>query len=223
MSAINSFTPISIINENNNNNANNSKSYNDLINFGSIRKQFARIIPNYINYKNIKIGLNMSSIEEYKKLKQEIISIEESILLLKEKKQKKLDQIEELRHLMRKEGQKKILYNDNKQNKNNYWAREKNDSKRFGCDKQERKGSNGNCKSSDETEAGCSIPPTNSGLSDNCADEEGLQKDDKYSAYRNFSNNNSSSFMCIIDESNDVGEVMHKEMHEEEFMQHMDN
>ena len=222
MSAFNSITPISIINENINNNSTDSKSYNDLINFGAIRKQFARIIPNYINYKNISTGFNISSIEEYKKLKQEIISIEEYILLLKDKKQKKLDQIEELRNLMRKEGQKKILFNDNKQNKNNYWAREKNDTKRFGCNKQEKKGSNGKCKSSDASE-NSSIQPTNSGLSGNCGDEEGLQKDDKYSLYRNYRNKNSSSFMCFIDESNNIGKVMHKEMHEDEFIQHMDN
>ena len=221
MSAFNSITPISIIYENINN---NSKCYNDLINFGSIRKQFSRIIPNYINYKNINIGLNISNKEEYKKLKQEIISIEESILLLKEKKQKKLDQIEELRNLMRKEGQKKILFNDIKQNKKNYWAREINVTKRFRCDKQERKESIGNYESSEASEGGSSIPPTNSGLSGNNVDEEGLQKDDKYSLYRNSGNNNSSSsFMCIIDESNNFGKVMHKEMHEEEFNQHMDN
>ena len=221
MSSLNSITPISIINENNNNNAFISKSYIDLINFGSIRKQFSRIIPNYINYKNQSIGLNTSSIEEYKKLKQEILSIKESILLLKEKKQKKLDQIEELRNLMRKVGQNKIIYNDKKQNKNNYCTREKNDTKRFGNNKNERKGSFGNIKSLDETEGSSIVAPSNSGLSDNYCDDEGFQKDGDYHFYRKSSNNNSSnSSMCFVNEANNVGKVLHKEMHEEELMQH---
>lgn len=224
MSSLNSITPISIISENNINNAFKSKSYSDLINYGSIRKQFARIIPNYINYKNQSIGLNISSIEEYKKLKQEIISIEESILLLNEKKQKKLDKIEELRNIMRKEGQKKIIYNDKSQNKNNYFNREKKDSKRFDCDKKERKGkgSIGNIKTSDEAEGG--YAPCNSGLSDNCCDDEGLQKDNYY-LYRNTSNNyRGNNFMCYVDEENTFGKVMQNEIHgEEEIIQHTDN
>ena len=57
---------------------------------------------------------------------------------------------------MRKEGQKKkIIYNKN-QIKNNNYPREKNDKKSFGCNK---KGSNGNFKSSDETEGGFSMAP----------------------------------------------------------------
>ena len=228
MSAINSFIPISFINENNNINAFNSKCYIDLINYGAIRKQFSRIIPNYVNYKNQSIGLNkmnISSIEEYKKLTQEIISIEESILLLKQKKQKKLNQIEELRNLMRKEGQKKkIIYNKN-QIKNNNYSREKKDKKSFGCNKRERKGSNGNFKSSDETEGGFSMaPPSNSGLSDNCDIDEGNQKDEKYCFYRNSSNNNDSSFIFFIDdEENNNGKAIQKEIHEEESMLHTDN
>lgn len=220
MFSFNSITPISIINENSNNNDFNSKSYSHLINYGSIRKQFDRIIPNYFNYKNQSIGLNTSSKEEYKKLKEELISIEESILLLKEKKQKKLDQIEELRNIMRKEGQKKIIHNNKNQNKNNYCTREKKDTKHFGYDQKEKKGSFGIFKSFDKTEGDCSISPSNSGLSDNYCDDEDLQKDDRYRFYRNSRNNNSSrSSMCFADEENNIGKVMQKEMLEEEHIQ----
>ena len=89
-------------------------TYNDLINYISLRKQFSRLIPQYLNYQNKKYIKNRnftSNIEVFRKLKQEIISMEESISSLKEKKQKKLEEIEQLRCLMRKVG--------NKQN-NNY-------------------------------------------------------------------------------------------------------
>ena len=227
MSSLNSFTPISIIEENDNNNELNSISYNELINFGAIRKQFARIIPNHINFKNQRIGLkkkDVSNLEEYKKLKQEIISMEKSILLLKEKKQNKLDQIEELRNLMRKEGQKKIIYNDKKQNKNNYYNREKKDVKHFGYDKKERKGGFGNIKSSFDAENGCSIASTNSGLSDKCCDDEAIQGDGRYRFYRNSSNNSSSnSFINFFEETNKFGKILQKEMQQEELIQYMDN
>ena len=95
---------------NTNNDFSSSQSYNDLINYCSIRKQFIRIIPQSMTIQNKKlISKNKkfsSNIEEYRKYKQEIISLKESISLLREKKQKKLEQIEELRCLMRKVGNK---------------------------------------------------------------------------------------------------------------------
>ena len=63
-----------------------SQTYNDLINYCSIRKQFYRIIPQYMNIQNQKLISSKkyhSSIEEYRKYKQEIISLKESITILK--------------------------------------------------------------------------------------------------------------------------------------------
>ena len=99
-------------------------TYNDLINYISLRKQFSRLIPQYLNYQNKKYIKNRnftSNIEVFRKLKQEIISMEESISSLKEKKQKKLEEIEQLRCLMRKIGNKQ----NNNYNKgtNNYTMR----------------------------------------------------------------------------------------------------
>ena len=138
----------SIVNTNNNSTS-SPKSYNDLINYCSIRKQLLRIIPQYMSIGNQKIiskNKYSSNIEEFRKCKQEIISLKESISLLKEKKQRKLDQIckqeiislkesisllkekkqrkldqiEELRRLMRKVGNKNNNNNSPLKCKDNY-------------------------------------------------------------------------------------------------------
>ena len=78
--------------------ASNEQSYDDLIGYCALRKQFSRIIPSYYTeiqkqtYNNKK--QNKSSIEEYKKLKEEINTIQESIELLKESNQKNKEQKE---------------------------------------------------------------------------------------------------------------------------------
>lgn len=182
--------------------ASDEQSYDDLIGYCALRKQFARIIPSY--YIEIqkqsynKKNNNNSSIEEYKKLKEEINSIQESIDSLKESKQKKLKQIEELRILMRKVGNKQISYKEKekKQNINNnniniinkYCSREKSDC--FRCT--DRKGSNSFKVSSDE---GLSLQTTTSGLSsgkdDDAGAEDGVQPlpySDNSSCCNNFNN-----------------------------------
>ena len=89
------------------------KDYNDLINYGSIKKQLSRIIPvYYMDYQNYAYNFkqnNFTNIEEYEKLKEEIISLKESIYILKSKKQQKLKEIEQLRCQMRKIGNKQII------------------------------------------------------------------------------------------------------------------
>ena len=89
------------------------QSYKDLINYCSLRKQFSRVIPvYYMDYQKHDFILkqkHVSSIEEYEKLKQEIISLKESINILKSKKEKKLKEIKELRSLMGKIGNKKTI------------------------------------------------------------------------------------------------------------------
>ena len=196
--------------------ASNEQSYDDLIGYCALRKQFSRIIPSYYTeiqkqtYNNKK--QNKSSIEEYKKLKEEINTIQESIELLKESKQKKLKQIEELRGLMRKVGNKQISYkienkkinnNNNNNNNNNiintYCTREKSE-EGFRCTN--RKGSN-NCKvSSDE---GLSMATTTSGLSSGKDDDAGAEEGGAPSNPQCYSNNNncwnSSSSCCFKDES----------------------
>lgn len=194
MSSSNQITPISFKSFFDVNTETSSQSYNDLINYGSIRKQFSRLIPNYLNYQNKKYKLNhnsSSNIEELNKLKQEIISIKESISSLQEKKQRKLDQIEELRCLMRKVGNKQ---NNNKNDiikqKNNfniipnYHQRETNDHK---TNNQYFRGTNkkqhsDNIKSSsDEVEGGLSLMHSTSDMSsgkdDEAAPEGGYEGD----------------------------------------------
>ena len=89
------------------------KDYNDLINYGSIKKQLSRIIPvYYMDYQNYAYNFkqnNFTNIEEYEKLKEEIISLKESIYILKSQKQQKLKEIEQLRCQMRKIGNKQII------------------------------------------------------------------------------------------------------------------
>ena len=114
MSATNKNSPIFDSNTNENILVSNEKSYDELIGYCALRKQFARIIPSYYteiqkqSYNNKR--QNISSIEEYKKLKEEINIMKESIELLKESKQKKLKQIEDLRIIMIKVGNKQISY-----------------------------------------------------------------------------------------------------------------
>ena len=170
MSTITKSSPFSTSNSNDNILVSNKNSYEDLIGYCALRKQISRIIPSYYteiqeqNTKNRKQN-NISSLEEYKKLKQEINNLNASIEILKESKQEKLKTIENLRNIMRKVGQKQISYKDKKQGNdniiNNYCAREKqNIDERSRCC--ERKGSSNFKVSSDE---GLSIAPTTSGLS----------------------------------------------------------
>jgi hypothetical protein len=196
-------------NTNENNLTSNEQSYDNLINVCALRKQFSRIIPSYyteIQKQGLKIKRqNISSIEEYKKLQEEIDMIQESIELLKEKKQKKLKEIENLRSLMRKVGNKKMTKEDKKQiniinnNINNYCEREKSTNDLcFGC--KERKGSNGFKVYSDE---GLSLAPTLSGLSsgkdDDLGGEEGLPINKYPDNCNNFisGKNSSSSSLCF--------------------------
>ena len=168
------------------------QSYNDLINYGSIRKQFSRLIPQYIKYQNKKYISNRnftSNIEEMNKLKQEIISMKESISLIKSKKQKKLDQIEELRCFMRKIGNKQNNYH-NKENSSlnkvrNYYQREtninNNNDKCFRGNNNiiNKKQVNNNIKgSSDEVEGGSSVMQSTSDLSS--GKDEPAQAEDDY-------------------------------------------
>ena len=158
-----------------NNFSTSSQQYNDLINYCSIRKQFIRIIPQYMNIQNLKlISKNKfsSSIEEYCKYKQEIISLKESISLLKEKKQKKLEQIEELRCLMRKVGNKNnsnntthspIKYHNERESRE-----QRNNDQRFRCaNNNDKKQCCFDCTktTSDDVEGNLSLVPTTSGLS----------------------------------------------------------
>lgn len=184
-----------------NNLTSNDQSYDDLINVCALRKQFSRIIPSYyteIQKQGLKIKRqNISSIEEYKKLQEEIDMIQESIELLKEKKQKKLKEIENLRSLMRKVGNKKMTKEDKKQiniiNNNiiNYCGKEKNTKDQ--CVKcSERKGSNGFKVSSDE---GLSMAQTLSGLSSGKDDDLGADEGLPYNF--NCSKNSSSGSLCF--------------------------
>lgn len=194
-----------------------SQSYSDLINYGSIRKQFSRLIPQYMNYQNKNYISNLkfsSNLEEYQKLKQEITSMKESISLLKEKKLKKLEQIEQLRCLMRKVGNKQ--YNHNNNNTSNKVAtlhainRETNihtnNDQRFGCNnKKQMCDNNSNTKGSfDESDGALCLMPTTSGLSsgkdDEAAPEGGNYQDSGDKQGDNF-NTNSSSNNCLLNSS----------------------
>ena len=194
--------------------ASNEQSYDDLIGYCALRKQFSRIIPSYYteiqkqSYKNKR--QNNSNMEEYKKLKEEINIMKESIELLKESKQKKLKKIEDLRVLMRKVGNKqinnkeKIQINTINNINNNYCSREKSDpNEDFRCS--ERKGSSGFKVSSDE---GLSLGTTASGLSsgkdDDAGAEDGQNKPIPYSP----SSNSSSGSWCFMGEETPNREVL---------------
>ena len=215
MSSFNLITPISSKSIFVANTKSQTLSYNDLINYGSIRKQFARLIPHYMNYPNKKYNTNYNmslNIEEFQKLRQEIVSMKESINSLKEQKQQKLAQIEELRCLMRKVGNKQ----NNNQNKFNhitkYHQRETNDHK---ANNQYFRGSDKNCNkkqrceniksSSDEVDGGFSqmhsTSDMSSGKDDEAAPEGGYEGDKQgddfichNSSNNSLWNNNSSSY-----------------------------
>ena len=183
MSSININPSIHATISNNNNILYNQKRYIDLIEYYSIRKQFSRIIPNYyMNFNKIKFIKNkklISNNEEYNKLNEEIISMQKSIDVLKMKNQKKLDEIEGLRNLMRKIGNNKIFHKDKKIIINNYCNRERRNRQ---CSGNERKGSNGIFSiSSNEMDGGLSSSLASSGLSSSKDDygnyEEGIQSD----------------------------------------------
>ena len=196
-----------------NNLVSNEQSYDDLIGYCALRKQFSRIIPSYyteIQKQDYKIKRkNISSIEEYKKLKEEISLIQESIELLKESKQKKLKEIEDLRTLMRKVGNKQCSKEDKKQINiiinNNYSSKEKvTKDQGYRCN--ERKGSNGFKVSSDE---GLSLAPTTSGLSSGKDEDLGGEdagQPNKYNGSNNSSNSSSGSwcFACDNDSNRKV-------------------
>ena len=193
---------------NTNNDFSSSQSYNDLINCSSIRKQFIRIIPQSMTVQNKKlISKNKkfsSNIEEYRKYKQEIISLKESISLLREKKQKKLEQIEELRCLMRKVGNKNnsnntvhspIKYHNERESKE-----QRNNDQRFRCNSNDKKQRCFVCTTgtSDSVEGYLSLVPTTSDLSsgkdDDAAPEGGNYGESDAQCDFIISNDSSSSF-----------------------------
>ena len=239
MSCTNKITPIFSKDNLTDNSSSSSQSYNDLINYCSIRKQLIRIIPQYMNYPNQKFISNRnftSDIKEFHKLKQEIKSMKESISLLKEKKQKKLEQIEELRCLMRKVGNKQN--NNNYLNfpiNNNYSNREikthNNKDQGFRvdrkCDKKNSNDNNIKC-TSDDIEGGLSGLHTTSGMSsgkdDDSApkggdyeDNEGAQSDflsnNSNSSSSNCSNNNHEGWRCcfIVEADNGGSLILEKD------------
>ena len=209
MSSTNSIPFISLSLTNELNLPAQSQSYSELMNYGSIRKQFARLIPQYMNYNNKNHSSNLkfySDIEEYQKLKQEITSMKDSILILKEKKQKKLEQIEQLRCLMRKVGNRS--YNNNNNNKNNLHfvknnnretSLNNNNGKYFRCDnekQQQQKCDNNNKGSVDESDGALCLVPTTSGISSGKDDEaapEGNYQDSGDNHGDDFINNSSSN------------------------------
>ena len=190
----------------NNDNSSSSKPYNDLLNFGSIRKQFIRIVPQYMSLENKKLYSKnkfTSNIEELNKYKQEIISLKESISLLQEKKQNKLKQIEELRCLMRKVGNKQNTTNNNNYHINNYHKEretkdQRNNDQRFrgASDKKHRFAAN-TTTTCEESEGGLSLLPSSSGLSsgkdDDTAPESGIYQDHDNQEDFNLSLSNSNS------------------------------
>ena len=157
-----SFLPLKLSFKSTNNYSN--QSYNELISFGSIRRQLARQIPSYLNYINKKYPLTKIyplNFEEFQKIKEEMLSIKKSINLLKKEKQKKLDEIAQLRCLMHQvrngkyefsncENNKDININNNCQqeifmekNKNPYFRRNNkkpnNDNIKSSSEESERK------------------------------------------------------------------------------------
>ena len=204
MSSTNSIPFISLSLTNELNLPAQSQSYSELMNYGSIRKQFARLIPQYMNYNNKNHSSTLkfySDIEEYQKLKQEITSMKDSILILKEKKQKKLEQIEQLRCLMRKVGNRS--YNNNNlhfvKNNNRETSLNNNNGKYFRCDnekQQQQKCDNNNKGSVDESDGALCLVPTTSGISSGKDDEaapEGNYQDSGDNHGDDFINNSSSN------------------------------
>jgi len=205
------FSPKSSPINTTNNFSSSSQSYNDLINYCSIRKQFFRIIPQYMNINNKKLisqKKSSSNIEEYRKYKQEIISLKESIALLKEKKQKKLEQIEELRCLMRKVGNKQYNNYSKNNNINNYHhdretKEQRNNDQRFRCnpnnDKKQQCCFDTTKGTSEDVEGGLSLMPSTSGISSG-KDEDTAPEGGNYPEQDNQSDfilSNSSSINSI--------------------------
>ena len=215
MSRVINTTPISSPINTDNNSTSTSQPYNDLINYCSLRKQFFRIIPQYMSIENknlISKKKLSSNIEEFRKYKQEIISLKESIAILKEKKQRKLEQIEELRCLMRKVGNKqnnnysskvsdKNLHINNYHNERETKDQRNNDQRFRGNSINDKKHCNaantkGTCE---DTEGGLSLVPSTSGISsgkdDDTAPESGNYQDhdNQEDFILSISNSNSSS------------------------------
>ena len=194
---------------NTNNDFSSSQTYNDLINYCSIRKQFIRIIPQSLTIQNKKLtskNKKTSNIEEYRKYKQEIISLKESISLLREKKQQKLEQIEELRCLMRKVGNKNnsnnTVYSPIKYHNERESKEQRNNDQRFRCSSNDKKQRCFDCTTgtSDSVEGYLSLVPTTSGLSsgsgkdDDTAPEGGNYAESDAQSDFIISNESSSSF-----------------------------
>ena len=214
MSANNNNTQIFTTNTDENNLTSNGQSYDDLLFYCSLRKQFDRTIPSYYTeiqkkpYSNKKRNNCSNKLEQYKKLKEDINTMKESIELLKETKRQKLKHIEELRILMIKAGNKNINIKDKKQFNNiNYCCREKKDTKEgFRC--QERKGSdNINCfkASSDES---LSMAPTASGLSSGKDDDIGGENSGNPQRYSALSCSSNGS-CCFMQEDLQNKEMLH--------------
>ena len=191
---------------NTNNDFSSSQNYNDLINYCSIRKQFIRIIPQSMTIQNKKLiskNKKSSNIEEYRKYKQEIISLKESISVLREKKQRKLEQIEELRCLMRKVGNKNnsnsTVYSPIKYHNERESKEQRNKDQRFRCNSNDKKQRCFDCTTgtSDSTEGYLSLVPSTSGLSsgkdDDTAPEGGNYGESDAQCDIILSNNSSSS------------------------------
>ena len=234
MSCSNKITPILSKDNLTSNCSSSFQSYNDLINYCSIRKQLIRNIPQYMNYPNQKFNSNrifVSDIEEFQKLKQEIISMKESIALLKEKKEQKLEQIEQLRCLMRKVGNKQNNNNhnynytlSNKYHTNRETKFNNNNDQRFRCNNKQQQQCDTCIKSTtEEAEGGLSGIHTTSGMSsgkdddsapkgDDYADNEGegVQGDfiNNNSSNSNSSNNQETWHCCFILEDNNKGKLL---------------
>ena len=231
MSCSNKITPILSKDNLISNCSSSTQSYNDLINYGSIRKQLIRKIPQYMNYPNQKLNSNrlfVSDIEEFQKLKQEIISMKESISLLKEKKQKKLEQIDQLRSIMRKVGNRQNNNNNNYPINNHYSNREtkfnNNNDQRFRCNKKQQCCDTCIKCTSEDVEGGLSGIHTTSGMSsgkdddsapkgDDYADNdgEGIQGDfiSNNSSHSNSSSNNHETWRCcFVLEDNNKGKLL---------------
>ena len=193
-------------------NNDNEQYYDDLIGYCAIRKQFSRIIPSYYteidNNSNRKPNYkaSASSIEEYKRLKEEISAMKTSIDLLKESKQQKLKQIEDLRVIMRKVGSKQYTnINKNKEKiNNNYCCREKTFTQpntkymvRENC-----------CMKN--SEEGLSLTPATSGLSSGKDEDAGAEDKGCQDPYFNNSRNSNSSSgsWCFREEEMPKNEVL---------------
>ena len=165
-----------------------NQSYNELISFGSIRKQLARQIPSYLNYINKKYPLTKIypiNFEEFQKIKEETLSIKKSINLLKKEKQKKLDEIAQLRCLMHQVRNGKCEFNNCENNKdiniNNNCQQEifkqKNKNPYFRGNLQKSNNDNIKSSSSDENEQKLSFIHS---TSNNSSEKDEVDSNDGY-------------------------------------------